>query len=60
MDIRDSVALGAGVVIVLFVAVMVHPEYLAALQTPFSADVPAAGTNPQIRVPAEPTPVSQV
>jgi len=59
VDVRDSIALAAGIIIVLFIAVMVHPEYLAALQTPFSADVPAAGTIPQIRVPDNPTPVTR-
>lgn len=55
----DSIALAAGVIIVLFVAVMAHPEYLAVLQIPFSVEVPAAGTIPQIRIPIS-TPVSQV
>ncbi|HJX55564.1 MAG TPA: hypothetical protein VJ350_01890 [Methanoregula sp.] len=54
----DSIALAAGIIIVLFVAVMAHPEYLAALQIPFSVEVPAA--IPQIRISAEPTPVPQV
>ena len=53
VDLSDSIALAAGIIIVLFIAVMVHPEYLTALQTPFSADVPAAGTIPQIRIPVE-------
>ena len=60
VDSGDSIALAAGIIIVLFVAVMANPEYLAALQIPFSAEVPAAETIPQIRIPVAPTPVSQV
>jgi len=60
VDSGDGIALAAGIIIVLFVAVIAHPEYLASLQIPFSIDVPAAGTIPYIRIPAEPTPVSQV
>jgi len=60
VDSGDSIALAAGIIIVLFVAVIAHPEYLASLQIPFSIDVPATGTIPHIRIPAEPTPVSQV
>jgi len=60
VDSGDSIALAAGFLIVLFVAMLVHPEYLAVLQIPFSVEVPEAGTSPQIRIPAEPTPVSEV
>ena len=60
MDSGDTIALAAGILIVLFVAMLTHPEYLAVLQIPFSVEVPAAGTIPQIRIPAEPTPVSHV
>jgi len=56
----DRIALSAGILIVLFVAMLAHPEYLAVLQIPFSVEEPAAGTIPPIRIPAEPTPVSQV
>jgi hypothetical protein len=60
VDKGDTIALAAGIIIVLFVAVMANPDYLTVLQIPFSADIPATGTIPQIWIPAEPTPVSQV
>jgi hypothetical protein len=60
VDKGDTIALAAGIIIVLFVAVMANPDYLTVLQIPFSADIPANGTIPQIWIPAEPTPVSQV
>jgi hypothetical protein len=60
VDKGDTIALAAGIIIVLFVAVMANPDYLSVLQIPFSADIPATGTIPQIWIPAEPTPVSQV
>jgi hypothetical protein len=60
VDKGDTIALAAGIIIVLFVAVMANPDYLTVLQIPFSADIPATGTIPQIWIPAEPAPVSQV
>jgi len=60
VDKGDSIALAAGILIVLFVAMLAHPEYLAVLQIPFSVELPAAGTISQIPIPAEPTPVAQV
>jgi hypothetical protein len=58
VDSGDGIALAAGILIVLSVAMLAHPEYLAVLQIPFSVELPAAGTIPPIRIPAEPTPVS--
>ncbi len=60
MDKGDSFALAAGIIIVLFVAVMANPEYLAGLHIPFSAAVAPTETIPQIRIPVPSTPVSQV
>jgi hypothetical protein len=60
VDSGDGIALAAGIIIVLFVAVIAHPEYLTSLQIPFSIDVPGAATLPHIRILAESTPVPQV
>jgi hypothetical protein len=60
VDSGDSIALAAGIIIVLSVAVMANPEYLAGLQIPFSAAVPAGETIPEIRIPVAITPVPQV
>ena len=60
MDKGDTIAIAAGIIIVLFVAGMANPDYLTVLQIPFSADAPAGGTIPQTWIHAEPTPVSQV
>jgi hypothetical protein len=58
VETGDSIGLAAGIIIVLFVAVMAHPEYLAALPVPLSSDMPAAETIPPIQIPVVPTPVS--
>jgi hypothetical protein len=57
VDSGDSLALIAGIIIVIFVAVMANPEYLAGLQIPVQTAVPTLRVNPQIPVPAMTSPV---
>ena len=56
MDSGDILALIAGIIIVIFVAVMANPGYLAGLRFPVQTAVPTPGVNTQIPLPVTTSP----
>ena len=51
VDSGDSIALGVGILIVLFIAIMANPGYLTVLQNPFQKTTVPAPEAPQDLVP---------